>query len=150
MEKQTDYKRFLQVWLINTMAVLVAVYVVPGITFADKSAWTPFVTALMLGILNAVIRPILMLLALPLLLLTLGLFTLVINACMLMLVSLILRPHFEVRDFWSAFWGAVLISLVSMILGKMTGLNQSKIRIQKHRQPPSPPPPSGKGPVIDV
>jgi putative membrane protein len=149
MEK-TDYRRFLQTWLINTMAVLVAVYVIPGITFADTSAWTPFVTALMLGILNAVIRPIVMLLALPLLILTLGLFMLVINACMLLLVSVILSPHFRVETFWAALWGAVIISLVSMILGKMTGLNQSRIRIQRHRQPPSPPPPGGKGPVIDV
>ena len=54
-------KKFLQSWAINTLAVLVAVYIVPGIRFKDDSLWTPFVTSLVLGILNAFIRPILML-----------------------------------------------------------------------------------------
>ena len=62
-------RKFIQSWAINTLAVLVAVYVVPGIRFKDDSLWTPFVTSLVLGILNAFIRPILMLLALPLLIL---------------------------------------------------------------------------------
>jgi len=73
-------KKFLQNWAINTLAVLVAVYLVPGIRFRDDSLWTPFATSLVLGILNAFIRPILTLWALPLLILTLGLFRLLINA----------------------------------------------------------------------
>ena len=69
--------------IVFLLAVLVAVYVLPGLHFTDKNFWTPFVVALVLGILNAFIRPIMMFLALPLLLLTLGLFTLVINALLL-------------------------------------------------------------------
>ena len=73
-------KRFIQSWAVNTLAVLVAVYVIPGIRFKDDSLWTPFVTSLLLGILNAFIRPLLMLFALPLLIVTLGLFLYVIEA----------------------------------------------------------------------
>src|ERR1051325_1157350 len=109
-------KKFLQSWAINTLAVLVAVYIVPGIRFKDNSLWTPFVTSLVLGILNAFIRPILMFFALPLLIFTLGLFTLVINAMLLYLVSWLLNRYFAVDNFWSAFLGALIISLVSLIL----------------------------------
>ena len=83
--------RFSQAWLINTLAVLVAVYIVPGIHFSkDSGLLAPFIASLVLGILNAFIRPILMLLALPLLIFTLGLFTLVINALLLYFVGVLL------------------------------------------------------------
>src|ERR1051326_7543677 len=109
-------KKFLQSWLINTLAVLVAVYLIPGLEFKDNSLWTPFVTSLVLGILNAFIRPIMDFLALPLLIVTLGLFRLVINAALLYLVSLLLGHYFEVRNFWWALLGALVISVVSLIL----------------------------------
>src|SRR5690349_16637798 len=89
--------RFLESWIINTLAVWVAVYIVPGIHFSkDSSLMVPFLASLVLGILNAFIRPILMLLALPLLIFTLGLFTLVINALLLYFVGFLLAPHFQV------------------------------------------------------
>ena len=76
-------KRFLQSWVINTLAVLVAVYLVSGIHYEK---WLDlFAASLVLGILNAVIRPVLMFLALPLLIFTLGPFTLIINALLLYL-----------------------------------------------------------------
>lgn len=141
-------KRFIHSWLVNTFAVLVAVYVLPGLNFKDKSFWTPFVVALVLGILNAFIRPIMMFLALPLLLLTLGLFTLVINALLLYFVGWLLKGHFQVDSFGSAFLGALLISFVSMILNFLTGTNRAKVKVDRRR----PPPPRGndKGPVIDI
>src|SRR3982751_1951122 len=74
---QPPIKKFIQSWLINTLAVLVAVYIVPGIRLRDNNLWTPFIVSLVLGILNAFIRPVMMFLALPLLIFTLGLFTLV-------------------------------------------------------------------------
>jgi len=140
-------KKFLQSWLINTLAVLVAVYIVPGLEFKDKSLWTPCVTSLVLGILNAFIRPIMDFLALPLLIVTLGLFRLVINALLLYLVSLLLGHYFEVRNFWSAFLGALVISLISLILNTMTG--NSRVVIQRRRRPPGSDD-DGGGPVIDV
>ena len=139
-------KKFLQVWLINTLAVLMAVYLVKGIHYQkplDLAA-----ASLLLGVLNAVLRPILLLLALPLLLFTLGLFMLVINALVLYFVGNLLHPHFSIDTFWDAFWGALVISIVSLILNILTGTGNARIRID--RRPPPKSGPGGKGPVIDV
>jgi len=145
-----NLKKFLQSWLINTLAVLVAVYVVPGLKFKDNSIWTPFVTSLVLGILNAFIRPIMDFLALPLLILSLGLFRIVINACLLYLVSLLMGNYFEVRNFWSALLGAFVISVIGVILNTMTGTGNSRLVIQRRRRPPGSGDDGGGGPVIDV
>jgi putative membrane protein len=137
-------KRFIQGWLINTLAVLVAVYIVPGIHYRT---WLDLLVAsLLFGIFNAVLRPILMFLSLPLLLVTLGLFTLVINGVVLFLVGAVLRPHFYVDRFWDAFWGALIISVISMILNVLTGHGSS----QSRGRPPQNPKSGGGGPVIDV
>jgi putative membrane protein len=140
---------FLKSWVINTFAVLVAVQVVHGIHFRDAGLLPPVITALVLGILNAFIRPILMLIALPLLIFTLGLFTFVINALLLCLVSWLMRGYFQVDTFGSAFLGALVISIVSIALNFMTG--GGRVTVQRHR----PPPPKKSGddddkPVIDV
>ena len=141
-------KRFLQSWLVNTLAVLVAVYVLPGLRFTDNNLWTPFVVSLVLGILNAFIRPILMFLALPLLLVTLGLFTLVINALLLYFVAWLLNTHFQVDSFGSAFLGALIISFVSMFLNLLTGTNRARVRVERRGPPRSGV--HGGGPIIDV
>jgi len=141
-------KKFLQSWAINTLAVLVAVYMVPGIRFKDASLWTPFVTSLVLGILNAFIRPVLMILALPLLIFTLGLFTLVINALLLYFVSFLLGRYFEVDSFGAAFLGAVVISVVSMLLNLITGVSRARVRVERRGRPPDSG--GGGGPVIDI
>lgn len=141
-------KRFILSWLINTLAVLVVVHVLPGLRFTDNSFWTPFVVALVLGILNAFLRPIMMFLALPLLILTLGLFTLVINALLLYFVGWLLKGHFQVDSFGSAFLGALLISLVTLILNSLTGVNRAKVRVHRHRPPP--PRSDEGGPIIDI
>jgi putative membrane protein len=145
---QPGFKKFMRSWLINTLAVLVAVHIVPGIHFQGGNLWTPFVTSLLLGILNAFIRPILMLFALPLLLFTLGLFTFVINALLLYLVGLILSPHFQVESFGSAFLGALLISVVSALLNLLTGMGRARVTFRHRRRPPDSG--GGGGPVIDI
>jgi putative membrane protein len=139
-------KRFLQSWLINTLAVLVAVHIVKGIHYEKPLDLA--VASLLLGILNAVFRPILMFLALPLLIFTLGLFTLVINALLLYFVGNLLRPDFRVDTFWDAFWGALIISVVALVLNTLTGTGGSRVRIERHRPPRGGGP--GSGPVIDV
>ena len=140
-------KSFLQRWLINTLAVLVATYVVPGIEYGD--AIDLFVAALILGILNAILRPLLMLLSLPLLVFTLGLFTLVINALLLLLASLLVgASNFHVSGFWSAFFGALVISIVSIVLNTLTGTGNSRISVKKQKAPPRRD--DDDGPVIDV
>ena len=142
-----ELKRFLQTWAINTLAVLVAVYVVPGIHFQDASLWTPFVTALVLGILNAFVRPVMMFLALPLVIFSLGLFMLVINALVLYLVSFLLGDHFEIDGFGWALLGALIISVVTMVLNLLTGNTRSRIHVQQKKPTPRD---GGNGPVIDV
>jgi putative membrane protein len=83
-----------------------------------------------------------------LLIFTLGLFILVINALLLYFVGNLLRPHFIVDTFWDAFWGALIISLVSVVLGALTGAGKAQVRIERHRTPPDGR--GGGGPVIDV
>ncbi len=145
---QSPIKKFIQSWLINTLAVLVAVYIVPGIRLRDNNLWTPFIVSLVLGILNAFIRPVMMFLALPLLIFTLGLFTLVINAILLYFVGMLLQRSFQVDSFWSAFLGALIISVVALILSSMTGSGNSRVTVQRRRPPPGSD--GGSGPVIDI
>lgn len=140
-------RRFIQSWLINTLAVLVAGYVVSGIHY--QKPLDLFVASLLLGILNAVLRPFLMLLTFPLMLFTLGLFRFVINGFLLYFVGSLLRPRFVVDGFWDAFWGALIISLVSSVLNVLTGTNRARVKVQHHFRPPDSGP-GGSGPVIDV
>ena len=140
-------KQFLLRWAINTLAVLVAVYIIPGIHY--QKPLDLLVASLLLGILNAVLRPVMMLLTLPLLIFTLGLFTLVINALLLYWVGWLLRPRFSVDNFWGAFWGALVISVVALVLNTLTGVGRSRIHFEHRRRPPGSGP-DGGGPVIDV
>lgn len=142
------FKSFLQRWLVNTVAVLVAANVIRGIEYETVAAL--LVASLLLGILNALLRPLLLLLSLPLVLVTLGLFTLVINALLLMLVGQLVIA-FHVEGFWAAFWGGLVISIVSMILNTLTGTGEHRIELRG--KPPDPPRRGGgggSGPVIDV
>jgi putative membrane protein len=143
---QKKFLRFLGNWAINTLAVAVAVAVMHGhITYLH---WNDLLLAsLILGLLNAFVRPILMLLALPLLIFTLGLFTLVINALLLYFVGVLMKPNFQVDTFWSAFLGAIIIGIVSIFLNVMTG----SARVSVRRGSPRPPPPrKNDDDVIDV
>ncbi|TAL05290.1 MAG: phage holin family protein [Verrucomicrobia bacterium] len=141
-------KKFLQSWLINTLAVLITVVLLRGhIRYAETIDL--FIASLLLGILNAFIRPVMMFMALPLLIFTLGLFTLVINACMLYLVHWLMGTHFEVDSFGWAFIGSLVISIVSVVLNVLTGTGNARITVR--RGPPRDPNrPGGDGPVIDV
>ena len=139
-------KSFFQRWVITTLGVLVAANVVPGIHY--DTAVGLFLASLILGVLNAVIRPIMIVLALPLLIFTLGLFVLVINGLLLYFVGALLKS-FHVDSFGAAFWGALIISLVSLVSNSLLGTRETRIQVNRHRSPPGPPP-GGSGPVIDV
>ncbi|MDR3377937.1 MAG: phage holin family protein [Verrucomicrobiae bacterium] len=146
--------RFIGSWAINTVAVLVAVVILHNHISYDNKLGNLLVASLLLGILNAFVRPILMFIALPLLIFTLGLFTLVINGLILSLVGYLMKPYFQVDTFGYAFLGALIISLTSAALNVLTG--GARISFQR-RNPPSPPNPpkdsgsgGGDGPVIDV
>ena len=100
-------------WLVNSLALFAADYLVRGITIYDF--WSGLAAAALLGIVNAVIRPVLIILTLPINIMTLGFFTLIINALMLKLVVRIVGG-IAINGFMAAFWGALIISLVSWFL----------------------------------
>ena len=110
--------RFLVRLLVNAAALFVATRIVPGVTYTGGVV--PLLgVALVFGIVNAVIGTMAKILTFPLILLTLGIFILVINGLMLMLTSALsaaLGLGFHVQGFWAAFWGALVVSLVSTVL----------------------------------
>ena len=108
--------RFLFRLLINVVAILIIAYIAPRLIAVDGFL-SALIAALLLGIVNTIIRPILVILTFPLTLLTFGLFLLVINGLMLWLVSALLSG-FQVNGFWGALFGSILISIVSWVLSK--------------------------------
>jgi len=107
-------------WLITSISLLVAAWLVPGI-HVDHDGWAVFAgMALVLGLVNAILRPILKLLSCPLIILTLGVFVLVIDGLTLWLASSIATRWFgvgfHVDGFWSAFFGALIVSIASVSL----------------------------------
>jgi len=116
--------------LVLTAAILAASYMLQGISVT--SFWSALAAAAILGVLNVILRPIILILTLPVNILTLGLFTFVINAVLLMMVSGLI-PGFDVRGFWPALWGSIIISVVSWLLtvfisdrGKVVSIREEK------------------------
>ena len=111
--------RFIIRWLINAVALYVAVAIVPGIT-PQSTNWLSFIwLALIFGFLNALLRPLLKLLTCPLIILTLGVFTLMINTFMFWLAGVVGQNFgvgFTVNGFWPAFLGGLIVSVVSVVL----------------------------------
>lgn len=107
---------FLLKWLVSTLAVIITAYLLPGVSM--RSFWTALLVALVLGIINAIIRPIFVILTLPLTVVTLGLFLFVINALLILLTSAVV-PGFEVRGFWWALLFSLVLSVVSWALHKI-------------------------------
>ncbi len=101
-------------WLINAAALYVAVKIVPGIEATNTNAI--LIAALVIGLINATLKPLAVLLTLPLTVVTLGLFYLVVNGAMLYLTAA-LTPGFQLAGFGSAVLGAIVISIVGMLLG---------------------------------
>ena len=108
--------RLLLVWLVNTVSLIAVAYLMPSISVA--SFWTALVAALVLGLVNAVIRPILVILTLPATILTLGLFIFVINGLLFWFVGSILQG-FVVASFWAGFFGAIIYSVISWALSAL-------------------------------
>jgi putative membrane protein len=125
----TGIRRFVFRWAVTTIAVMVASSVIRGIRYDTVAALIG--ASLLLGILNAFVRPFLLIISVPLILLTLGLFILVLNGLLLLLV-----PHvvvgFHVDSFWSAFWGAIVISLVSWLLSAFFRGSDGRVHVLTH------------------
>lgn len=137
---------FFQRWVVTTLAVLVAAHVVKGINYDHVGAL--LVASLLLGFLNAFVRPLLLLVSLPLLVYSLGLFYLVINALLLLSVGRLVKG-FQVAGFWPAFWGALVISVVTLITGLFLGRGP-RVQIKPGGGRRKPGGGDGNGPVIDV
>jgi putative membrane protein len=122
-------RHFVFRWFVTAFAVFVAAPVV-GLDYGS-SLGCLLGASLLLGIINAFIRPILLLLSFPLILVTLGLFILIINALMLKFVSEIV-PCFKVPGFWSAVFGALIISIVSWLLSAFFRGSDGRVHVLTH------------------
>lgn len=113
---------------MNTIAIMLAVKFVPGIIYSGQW-WGILLVGVIFGLVNTVIRPLVTLFTFPLLILTLGIFTFIINAMMLSLTSWLSEQFalgFHVEEFRAAFWGALVISIVSLILGCIMPSDKNK------------------------
>lgn len=117
---------FLLHWAITALSLWVASYVFKGLKFDKASSLV--IAALLLGLANAVVKPLLILLTLPLTLLTFGLFLLVINALMILLVARLVRG-FTVSSFWTAFFASIFISLLSVLIGALVSSPGTEIQM---------------------
>jgi putative membrane protein len=160
-------KEFLQRWAVTTVAVLIAEYLITGIRYDNWKAL--MVATLLLGILNAFLRPLILvatvglvgianvimglrtlMATLPLQIALFGFFLLAINAILLLLVAKVV-PGFYVDDFWTAFKGGLAISFISVFVNSATGTGGARVQIRRGK-PPHPPDRSDgdNGPIIDV
>jgi putative membrane protein len=106
-------KEFLIRWFVTTLAVMGTSHIIPGISYDGTG--TLFAAALLLGIINALVRPVLLILSLPFIIVTMGFFILVINALLLLFVSSVVHG-FHVEGFWNALFAGLFIGLISWIL----------------------------------
>lgn len=118
--------------MINAFSIAVAVRLIDDITFTGDW-WKMIIIGAIFGIVNTFIKPLITLFTIPLIIFTLGLFTLIVNTLMLMITAQLSIPFklgFEINGFWPAFKGALIVSIVSMLLSWITGLK----KIRYYRQ----------------
>jgi putative membrane protein len=121
---------FLVHWAITALSLWVASHVFKGLKFADTQSL--IIAALLLGLANAVVRPVLVVLTLPLTLVTFGLFLLVINALVLLLVAGLVRG-FTISSFWTALFASVFVSLLSLVIGSFVSIGDPGAEIELPR-----------------
>jgi putative membrane protein len=140
MSTQKDSSSFFQQlrsvilrWLITSLAIFAAIYLVPGIHFTGPG-WQLGIIAAIFSMVNLLLRPILMLITCPMIILTLGLFSVAINALMLMLtanVAIYLGIEYSIDSFTTAFIGALVISLTSLILNMLAGEGSVRVEVRR-------------------
>lgn len=114
--------------MINALSIGVAVKLVDGITFTGEW-WKMIIIGIIFGIVNSIIKPIISFFSLPLIVLTLGIFILVINALMLIITAKISIPFnlgLQIDGFMPAIWGAIIISVISLLLSWFAGIAKNK------------------------
>jgi putative membrane protein len=118
--------------LVNAAALWVAVAIVPGLQWSGEEWWKFLLVAVVFSLVNSYLKPILRIVTIPISILTLGLFLLVLNALLLLLVSAIsgeLHLGFRVADFWAALLGSIVISIVGWILSMVVGATRMPTRV---------------------
>jgi putative membrane protein len=108
--------QFLLTWIITALSLLITAYLIPGIII--KGFVVAAIAALVMGLINAIVKPILLIFTLPLTVLTLGLFLFVVNAISFSLVSYF-TPGFTIITFWDALFGSIILSIVSSVLSQL-------------------------------
>src|ERR1700739_1913764 len=116
---------FLLKLILSTVAVLITAWLLPGVKIDGNSFFTAFILAVVLAFLNAVLKPILVFLTIPVTILTLGLFYLVINALIVVLASKLV-PNFKVEGFFTPLFFSIVLSFISSILDALAGVNKDK------------------------
>jgi putative membrane protein len=122
-------------WILNAAALWVAAALIPGLDF-NGGPWKLLLVAAVFGIVNSTLRPLLTILTCPLIVLTLGLFTLVLNALMLMVTGWLSESWnlgFAVSGFWSAFFGGLVVGIVSLILSMAIAPTESRVENRESR-----------------
>jgi putative membrane protein len=120
-------------WLITSLAIFAAIYLVPGIYFTGPG-WQLGIIAAIFSMVNLLIRPILMLITCPMIILTLGLFSVAINALMLILtanVAVYLGIEYSIDSFTTAFIGALVISFTSLVLNMLAGEGSVRVEVRR-------------------
>ncbi|MEW6418032.1 MAG: phage holin family protein [Nitrospirota bacterium] len=114
--------------MINALSIVAAVKLVEGITFSGQW-WKMIIIGAIFGLVNSLIKPIVTFFTFPFIILTLGIFTLIINTLMLIITAHLsesLNLGLQIKGFWPAFWGALIVSIVSMLLSWLTGVKKIK------------------------
>jgi putative membrane protein len=138
-------KSFLKRGAITGIGLLAA-RIVPGINYTPEG-W--LLATFILTLLNHYVRPVMVILTLPLLIFTLGLFVIVINAALLWSVGHLLKNNFTVESFPSAVWGSLIIGFISLVLNSLTKSGENNLQFHRGKPPPHPPKDDG-GPIIDI
>jgi putative membrane protein len=115
---------FLAHWGITSLSLWVASFIFHGISFTNKKSL--LISALLLGLVNAVVRPVIIILTIPLTLVTFGFFLLVINALMMLLVSALVRG-FRVSGFWTAFFASIVVTILSLFVGMLIFQSEDRL-----------------------
>lgn len=118
-------------WIINAVLLMIIPYFVGG--FEVANFYVALISALVLAFINAIIRPVLIILTLPINILTLGLFTLVLNALIFWFIASFVRG-FSVTGFWPAFWAALVYSIFSMILNYFVNQKPEQVKVVSSEQ----------------
>lgn len=120
-------------WLITTLAVFAAMYLVPGITF-DGPGWQLGIIAMIFSVINQLLKPVLLLMTCPMVVLTLGLFTVIINAILLLITAYFadfLGINFAIDTFTTAIFGALVVSFTTLLLNLLSGEGNVRVHVQR-------------------